>query len=93
MKRQEWPRHSKIDFKMGQAMSRHWRRYLNKIEYLVLSYIVDRSVGWGKGCLTACADDVLNGNTDYQAPVLETLDAYLKNSKPPKSNMTSKKQH
>lgn len=48
-----------------QTLSRHWRRYLTPMEYSILSYIVDRSAGWGRAYFTACADNVLFGNEEY----------------------------
>lgn len=48
-----------------QALSRNWRRHLTPTEYLVLSYFVDRTVGWGHGYFTASADNVLYGNADF----------------------------
>lgn len=48
-----------------QSLSRHWRRLLTTTEYAVLSYIVDRSAGWGRSYFTACAENVLMGNAEY----------------------------
>jgi len=48
-----------------QTLSRHWRKGLTPTEFVVLSYIVDRSAGWGKGYFTACADNVLLGSGEY----------------------------
>jgi len=48
-----------------QSLSRHWRKHLKPNEYVVLSYIVDRSAGWGNGYFTACADNVLYGAGEY----------------------------
>ena len=48
-----------------QTLSRHWRKLLTPTEFLVLSYIVDRSAGWGRAHFTACADNVLFGNSEY----------------------------
>ncbi|MFV2053167.1 hypothetical protein [Aliiroseovarius sp. YM-037] len=48
-----------------QTLSRHWRRYLTPTEFVVLSYIVDRSAGWGRGDFVACGDNVLYGDREY----------------------------
>lgn len=48
-----------------QTLSRHWRRHLTATEFIVLSYIVDRTAGWGRGTFAACADNVLNGDDNY----------------------------
>jgi hypothetical protein len=48
-----------------QTLSRHWRKALTPSEFVVLSYIVDRSVGWGNAYFTACADNVLMGAGEY----------------------------
>ena len=36
-----------------------------KTDYVVLSYIIDRSIGWGKPFFTASAENVLNGTEMY----------------------------
>ena len=48
-----------------QTLSRHWRRCLTPTEFVVLSYIVDRTAGWGKGLFVASGKNVLNGTPGY----------------------------
>ena len=48
-----------------QALSRTWRRHLAKTDFVVLSYIIDRSIGWGKPFFTASAENVLKGTEMY----------------------------
>lgn len=48
-----------------QALSRHWRRHLSKTQFQVLSYIVDRTTGWGKPKFDATAANILHGTDEY----------------------------
>lgn len=48
-----------------QAMSRNWRRHLSQSEIVALTYIVDRTVGWGKNHFAAAFQNVLHGNADF----------------------------
>jgi hypothetical protein len=48
-----------------QLLSRKWRRFLSDSQFKVLSYIVDRTVGWGRGWFSASYDNILIGTSSY----------------------------
>ena len=48
-----------------QNASRYWRRFLTSNQISLIFYIVDRSVGWGKGSFKAYSENVLNGNEHH----------------------------
>ena len=48
-----------------QLASRSWRRYLNVNEWAVISYVVDRAIGWGKPDFVACAANIMEGTDEY----------------------------
>lgn len=48
-----------------QELNRNWRRYLTPYEHMAVSYIIDRSVGFGKHYFSAGTPNILNGNEEY----------------------------
>lgn len=48
-----------------QLLNRVWRRHLNPYEIAVMTYFVDRAVGWGRNHFTACHANILYGTDDY----------------------------
>lgn len=48
-----------------QACSRKWRRELTMPEFLALSYIVDRTIGWGNKSFLASSANVVHGTDSY----------------------------
>jgi hypothetical protein len=48
-----------------QAVSRVWRRHLTQAEIVTVTYIVDRTIGWGKNHFTASFKNVLYGTDRY----------------------------
>ena len=51
--------------KIYQLASREWRRHLTPYEIVVVTYIVDRTVGWGRNHFIAAHANVLHGTDDY----------------------------
>lgn len=48
-----------------QGASRFWRRHLSQQEIVLITYIVDRTVGWGKNLFTASHENVLKGTLEF----------------------------
>ena len=46
-------------------LSRKWRRYCSPPEWALLSYIFDRSIGWGHPTFSACQANIINGDAEY----------------------------
>lgn len=50
---------------MWQWVSRKWRRHLSVNEFAVVTYIMDRSIGWGFETFRASHRNILDGNEEY----------------------------
>ena len=67
-----------------QTASRRWRKGLSQAEWMVMTYIIDRTIGWRKTSFTAFVSNIIGGNEDYDGVgvskatyfrVLESLEA------------------
>jgi hypothetical protein len=48
-----------------QWLNRDARRYLSSSQFLAFSYIIDRTVGWGRNKFRASNGNVVSGTGDY----------------------------
>lgn len=48
-----------------QHISRKWRRHLSLAEFVIVTYIADRTILWGYPTFTASYKNIIDGNEDY----------------------------
>lgn len=50
---------------MFQIWSRQWRRHMTNDQNNIVSYVIDRTVSWGKGSFKACTANIIEGTEEY----------------------------
>ncbi|KIC55087.1 hypothetical protein GC1_14685 [Leisingera sp. ANG1] len=48
-----------------QEVNRKWAKALNPFEYRLVSYILDRTIFWGRETFRACHNNIMNGTDDF----------------------------
>ncbi len=77
---------------LTREMSRKWRRHCTATEWMLLTYIADRTIGWGKTTFRACYKNILDGDDEYAGVGLKkTVFKEVMNSLSEKKMITRKR--